>query len=167
MAERADDTMKVGLLMETAEAHQALATGALERLREHTAGIDAIVREEIRHTLLEELHTVVEDSRLASDALRQVGRSARLRFGLFGVVTLIIAVAVPAALFAWWLPGQAEIKALETRRADLTQNVTRLTGEGGRVQLRRCGTQQRLCVRIDRSAPAFGPGGEYRVVEGY
>ena len=47
--------MKLGLLMEAAQAQQGLAAQALERLREHTAGLDAVVREEIRATLIEEL----------------------------------------------------------------------------------------------------------------
>ena len=47
-----EETLKIGLLMEAVQAQQTLATSMLERLREHTAGIDAIVREEIRATLV-------------------------------------------------------------------------------------------------------------------
>jgi len=43
-----DLTMKLGLLMEAAQAQQALAAAVLQQLREHTGGLDAIVREEIR-----------------------------------------------------------------------------------------------------------------------
>ena len=43
-----DLTMKLGLLMEAAQSQQALAAAALQQLREHTGGLDAIVREENR-----------------------------------------------------------------------------------------------------------------------
>ena len=51
-----DDTMKLGLLMEAAHAQQALAENALERLKAHASDLDDIVREEVRRTLVEELH---------------------------------------------------------------------------------------------------------------
>ena len=61
--------MKVGLLMEAAETQQALAAAALEQLREHAAGLDGIVREEIRSTLIEQLGALEEDSRRAGESL--------------------------------------------------------------------------------------------------
>jgi hypothetical protein len=167
MTERSDDTVKVGLLMEAAETHQSLASRALERLREHTAGLDTIVREEVRHTLLEELHAVIEDSQHAREALLQLGRSVKLRFAFVTFLTLVVSAAVQAALFAWWLPSPAEVAALGAQRAELTASLALLTRQGGRVQLRRCGHEQRLCVRIDHDAPAYGQGGDYRVVQGY
>jgi hypothetical protein len=167
MPERSEETVKLGLLMEAAATHQALATGALERLREHTAGIDAVVREEIRHTLLEELHALSDDCHHARDALLEVGRAARRRFAWLSAVTLMLAAAVPAAVLAWWLPSPAEIAALREGRAQLSANLARLAEQGGRVQLRRCGSEQRLCVRIDHAAPAYGEGGEFRIVQGY
>ena len=63
-----DETLKLGLLMEAAQSQQTLAATTLERLREHTAGLDAIVREEIRATLLEEMRALYEDSRRAAEA---------------------------------------------------------------------------------------------------
>src|SRR5256885_6807294 len=65
-----DLSMKVGLLMEAAETQQALAAAALEQLRAHAAGLDGIVREEIRATLIEELGALDEDSRRAGESLR-------------------------------------------------------------------------------------------------
>jgi hypothetical protein len=53
-----DATMKVGLLMESAQAHQKLAEGQLERLRAHTQDLDSVVRDEIRRTLVEELRAL-------------------------------------------------------------------------------------------------------------
>jgi len=65
--------------MEAAQEQQTLATTTLDRLREHTAGIDAIVRQEIRATLLEELQALDEDSRKAAEALRRLQRTVNLR----------------------------------------------------------------------------------------
>ena len=50
-----ETTMKFGLLMESAQAHQKLAETHLERLRAHTQDLDGVVRDEIRRTLVEEL----------------------------------------------------------------------------------------------------------------
>jgi len=74
-----DETLKLGLLMEAAQAQQTLAATALDRLREHTAGLDRVVREEIRATLLEEMQALDEESRRAAEALRRLQRTANLR----------------------------------------------------------------------------------------
>jgi hypothetical protein len=74
-----DDTLRLGLLAEAVQGQQTLAGTALERLREHTAGLDAIVREEIRHTLVEELRSLGDDSRRAGAALRRLQRAAGVR----------------------------------------------------------------------------------------
>jgi hypothetical protein len=47
-----DATMKFGLLMESAQAHQKLAETHLEQLRAHTRDLDGVVRDEIRRTLV-------------------------------------------------------------------------------------------------------------------
>jgi hypothetical protein len=35
------------------------------------------------------------------------------------------------------------------------------------LDVRTCGASARLCVRVDRNAPAYGPGADYLVVKGY
>jgi len=162
-----DETLKVGLLMEAAQAHQAHAASALERLREHTAGLDAIVREEIRATLLEEMHSLADDSRRAAVSLRAVARVANLRLTVWSAAMLVLAALVPCIIVRWWLPSPAEISALAAVREQLAANVARLAQQGGRAELRHCGSAQRLCVRIDRSAPSYGDAADFRVVKGY
>jgi hypothetical protein len=162
-----DDTMKLGLLMEAAQAQQVLATTALDRLREHTAGLDAIVREEIRTTLIEQMRTLDEDSRRASEALRGLQRTANTRFVLWGAVIVTFTALVPVGV-AWnMVPSRAEIEALTKRRDELIAGTERLAHQGGGVDLRHCGKALRLCVRVDRSAPAYGEGGDFLVVKGY
>ena len=162
-----DETLKLGLLMEAAQAQQTLAATSLDRLREHTAGIDAIVRQEIRATLLEELQALDEDSRKAAEALRRLQRTVNLRLVACSAVVLGVASLLPCS-FAWWLlPTRAEIETLGAQRDELAANVARLSRQGGNLDLRHCGATQRLCVRIERSAPAYGAAGDFLVVKGY
>ena len=58
-----DATLKVGLLMESAQAHQKSPEGQLERLRVHTQDLDSVVRDEIRRTLVEELRSLTAQRR--------------------------------------------------------------------------------------------------------
>jgi hypothetical protein len=162
-----DETLKLGLLMEAAQSQQTLAATTLDRLREHTAGLDAIVREEIRTTLLEEMRALAEESHRATETLRRLRRSANLR-----LVSWSVAVLTPVSLFpctiAWWLlPTRADIQALGAKRDELTANIARLARQGGNLELRHCGTTQRLCVRVEHSAPAYGAAGDFMIVKGY
>jgi hypothetical protein len=166
-AQLEEETLKVGLLMEAAQSQQALATSALERLREHTAGLDAIVREEIRATILEEMHALAEDTGRAAEALRGLGRAASWRFGAWSTVVFAIAAFVPLGLAQWWQPSQAEVDTLAAQRDQLTANLRQLTDQGGRIEIRHCGRTQRLCVRVDRNAPSYGEAGDFRIVKGY
>lgn len=166
-----EETTKIGLLMETAHTHQTLAENALGKLKAHMHGLDAIVREEIRRTLSEELQEVSTESRRAGQALQDVRRAANLRMMVWsaGITTLCCAIALA---IAWWvLPSRAKIEVLRVQRDELAVAVARLERHGGRVDLRRCGPTDnnggRLCVRVDRKAPAYGPQGEYLIVKGY
>ena len=78
-------------------------------------------------------------------------------------MTTALAVAV-----AWWvLPSRAELAVLRARRDEYAAAVAALERAGGRVDLRRCGDQQRLCVRVDRRAPVYGESGEFLIIHGY
>jgi len=162
-----DETLKLGLLMEAAQAQQTVAATTLDRLREHTAGLDAIVREEIRATLLEEMRALSEDSRLAAEALRRLQRTANLRLIVWSTVVLTMVALVPCAIAWWLLPTRAEIQALGAERDELTANIARLAHQGGNLELRHCGATQRLCVRVERRAPAYGAAGDFMIVKGY
>lgn len=162
-----DDTLKVGLLMEAAQAQQTLATTALERLRQHTAGLDAVVREEIRATIVEEMHSLAEDCRCASEALRGLGRAADRKLTVWSTAILALSVLIPCVLAQCWFPSPAEVATLAARREQLSADLARLSSQGGRIELHHCGSAQRLCVRIDRSAPPYGEAADFRVVKGY
>jgi len=162
-----DSTVKIGLLLEAAESQQAMAAEALERLRQHAAGLDSIVREEIRATLVEELQDVHQHSQLAAGSLRVLARRANLRVAVLGGALVLLASVVPFALAWWLLPSPAEVAALRASRDLLSADVARLRREGATVDLKHCGPEQRLCARVDRAAPRYGEAADYVVLKGY
>ena len=163
-----DDTaMKVGLLMESAQVHQRLAEGELEKLRAHTQDLDSVVRDEIRRTLVEELQMLTAETTRATRALEKIRGSAAWRVTAASFAAAILCALVPIAVARWALPSAADIAALRARRAELSENVAKLEQQGGRIDWRRCGDARRLCVRVDRKAPTYGEKADYYVIEGY
>ena len=160
-------TVKFGLLMESAQAHQKLAETHLDKLRAHTQDLDAVVRDEIRRTLIEELQMLTTESRRAAEVLWRIRRSIGLRVALSGIAVATICAAIPVAIAHWFLPTEADIAGLRVRRDELTANIAGLEQRGARIELRRCGETERLCVRVDRSAPAYGAQADYYIVKGY
>lgn len=159
--------MKIGLLLESAHAQQALAETVLERLKAHVTGLESIAREEIRSTMIEELRALGEDSQRAAETLRRLRHAANLRVALWTLGMASLSCAVPLAAAWWLLPSRGDIAALSARREALERVVGNLTQQGGQTQLNRCGTARRLCVRVDRSAGVFGEAGDFLIVKGY
>jgi hypothetical protein len=126
-----------------------------------------VVREEIRNTLIEELQEVADDGRRAAHSLRALQRAATVRIAVWSLCIATLATAIPMGLAWWMLPSRAEVAALRLARDQLNTNIELLNARGGRAALRRCGATQRLCVRVDRDAPAYGDVGDYLVVKGY
>lgn len=63
------------------------------------------------------------------------------------------------------IPG--ELDRLRVKRDRLLIDVQKLEQQGGRAELRQCGDTARLCVRIDKSSPAYGEKGDFMVMKGY
>lgn len=160
-------TLKFGLLMESAQAHQKLAETHLEQLRAHTQDLDGVVRDEIRRTLIEELQLLTAESNRAAAALRKIGQRANLRAVLSSAAAAALCAAISVGVARWALPSAAEISALREQREALASSVSRLQRQGGRIELRHCGGARRLCVRVDRKVPAYGENADFYVVEGY
>jgi len=161
------DTMKIGLLLETAQNHQDLADDALKRLHSHAQGLDTVVRDEVRRALICELGELVDQSTRAARALRALERAAHLRAVWCSAVLTALPGALVSALLWWWLPTPAQISALRTQQQELSAVNTRLSQSGGRIELRNCGSTARLCVRVDRHAPSFGERSDFMIVQGY
>ncbi|GAC1669664.1 MAG: hypothetical protein NVS9B2_14690 [Steroidobacteraceae bacterium] len=162
-----DATMRFGLLMEAAQAHQRMAETHLEKLRAHTQDLDAVVRDEIRRTLIEEMHTLTEESQRTIEAFKRIRPAARLRGALWMIATALICTGVPSSLVWWASPSAAEIAALRSRHQELSANIEKLERQGARIVWRRCGETSRLCFRVDLNAPAYGEKADYFVVAGY
>jgi hypothetical protein len=162
-----DEAMKLGLLMETAQAQQRLGQESLERLAAHTRDLDVIVRDEIRRTVAEGLGSVASESRRAAQSLQSLRRSANVRVLWWTVSIATVCSAVVTGEAYWMLPSQGEVAALRAQRDALAANISSLEQRGGTLDIRRCGARARLCVRVDRNAPAYGPGADYLVVKGY
>jgi hypothetical protein len=162
-----DATMKCGLLMESAQAHQKLAEANLEKLRVHTRDLDMVVRGEIRRTMIEELQMLTAESKRAAEVLRGIGRGAILRSALWSIAVVLLCTSIPIAIMRWTLPSESDIASLRMRRDKMMLSVAALERQGGRVEWRRCGEKARLCVRVDRKAPPYGDRADYYIVEGY
>jgi hypothetical protein len=162
-----DATMKVGLLMESAQVHQKLAEGQFERLRAHTQDLDVVVRDEIRRTLVEELQMLTAETARATRALQKLRSGTVWRGMVLSLSGALLCALVPIALARWALPSPADIATLRARREELAASVAKLEQQGGRIDWRRCGEAKRLCVRVDRQAPSYGEKADYFVIEGY
>jgi hypothetical protein len=162
-----DATMKFGLLMESAQAHQRLAEAQLDKLRAHTQDLDDVVRDEIRRTLIEELQMLTAETTRATRALQKVQRGAGAHGALWSFMLALTGVLVPLGVARWALPSAAEVSTLRARRDELSLHISKLEQLGGRIDWRRCGETRRLCVRVDRKAPTYGEKGDYYVIDGY
>jgi hypothetical protein len=162
-----DATMRFGLLMESAQAHQKSAEEQLDKLRAHTEDLDGVVRDEIRRTLIEELQMLNAESKRATDALQRIRRVASVRGTLWNLLMAVLSTGIPIAVMRWTMPSGAEIAALRARRDELAASIATLEHRGGRIEWRQCGAAVRLCVRVDRSAPTYGEKADYYVVAGY
>jgi uncharacterized protein involved in exopolysaccharide biosynthesis len=158
--------MQFGLLLDSAHAQQKSAAEHLEALKAHTRDLDSIVRDEIRRTLVEELQQLNAEINSALRALKSMGRAASFRAASWSVGLAAAAALIPGALVWWLTPSTAELASLRSQRDMLRANVARLEAQGARVEWRRCGEAQRLCVRVERGAPAYGEAGDYFIVKG-
>jgi len=161
------ETMTAGLLMEAVQGQQRLADASLKKMKAQVNELGALVREEVRRTVIEELQCVASDSRHAAEALRKLRRSAGLSLVMWSLAPTALCSGVALAIAVWVLPSRAEVATLRMRRDEYSQAVTSLERLGGRIDLRHCGSSQRLCVRVDRQSPAYGSAAEYLIVKGY
>lgn len=162
-----DATMKVGLLMESAQAHQKSAEAQLEKLRAHTQDLDGVVRDEIRRTLVEELRALTAEATRACQALQKIRGAGKLRGAAWSLVAAILCLGSVIGVGRLAFPSASEIASLRARRDELVANLKTLEQQGGRIDWRRCGEARRLCVRVDRKAPTYGERSDYFVIDGY
>ncbi len=151
MSERAqsmdDATMKFGLLMESAQAHQKSAENQLERLRAHTRRPRRRgARRDSAH-LVEELQMLTAESTRAADALQKMqARGASARGTLWSLLMARTLRRHSHRRRALGAAIGAEIAALRARRDELAASVANFEQHGGRIDWRRCGAMLRACA---------------------
>ncbi len=155
------------LLMEAAERQQRQAESAVERLNALAQGLDEVVRDEVRAAFAEEFRMLGAASERAAQALHSVRRVASVRVALWAVGVTAACSLIPIAVAWTVLPARGEVAQMRRERDELAASIARLREQGGRIDLRRCGPGSRVCVRVDRSAPAYGVEADYLVVKGY
>jgi len=160
------DSVKLGLLMETAQTHQKLAEAAIEKLSEHTQALEAVARDQIKRALVDALKSMHTEAQCAVEALRKMKRAANARVALWTLGLTVTSVAIALSIAWWVLPTRDEIARLRAERDELASNIAVLNQRGARADLRRCGAR-RVCVRVDLSAPRYGESSDYLVIKGY
>ena len=141
--------------------------GMTDQLGAVAGDLENIVRQEIRSALVEEFQALGDASHRAAEALGAVRRVASLRIALWAIGVVSVCSAMPVVVAWSVLPSPAELERLRAERDRLEANVTLLERRGGAVDLRRCGSEGRLCVRIERAAPAYGAQSDYFIVKGH
>ena len=101
--------------MESAQAHQKLAEGQLDRLRAHMQDLDGVVRDEIRRTLVEELQMLTAEAARATRVLERI-RGGDLRSAVSSLLVAVLCTLIPIGIARWALPSAADIGALRARR---------------------------------------------------
>jgi len=161
-----EEALKFGLLLEAAQTQQRSVDESLDRLQAHTRGLDGVVRDELRRTLIDELQGVTAATARAVQALNEVKRAVALRTALVAAGLTGVTAAISTAAVWWTVPSARDIEALRAEKAGLERNVADLVAQGGRIEWARCGDARRLCVRVERKA-AFGKNADYRIAKGY
>ncbi|GBR73959.1 hypothetical protein [Acidiphilium acidophilum] len=118
--------------------------------------------------LLGELAGVTTGAARAEAALRRVVQWASWR--LLGWIMALIAALVlfgwlSSTALVWWDTGR--ISKLQDQIATLQANHRAWVKAGMLGALTICGPDRRPCVRVDKSAGAFGKHADYRVILGY
>ncbi len=159
------ETLRVGLLLEAAQAQQRLGAEAIEALREHLRTLDALVRAEVSSAARESLEGLSAEAQQTAATLRRARRAAQVRPIVWSIAACALSAAIALPVVRALLPSRGQIAALRSRRALFSADIKRLREYGGAVDLRRCGQQGRLCVRVDRSGPAYGAHGNFLLVK--
>lgn len=161
------ETVRPEPAMEAVQGLQTVAEDSLARLQSLTRNLDAIVRDEIRRTLVDELGGLTAVANRASSTLESICATSSLRCAVFGFVMTSISAGLPMAIGLWTLPSPAQVDELRARRTQLSQDIQELRRQGAEIELRHCGQARRLCARVEREAPAFGPQADYLILKGY
>ena len=111
------ETLRVGLLLEAAQAQQRLGADAIEALREHLRTLDALVRAEVSSAARESLEGLSAEAQQTAAALRRARRAAQVRPILWSIAACVLSAAIALSAVRALLPSRGQIAALRSRRA--------------------------------------------------
>ncbi len=155
------------------------AFGALsDRIASLGTTVAALGADRLRSEVVASLHDARGGIDAATQGVRQA--TARLTLRLTAVLGLVVLGAIGtefagAAASTVWSQAERARLAVEVERLRVELPTLQARAEdwqrrAGRAVLTNCQSDDgrtRLCVRIDLSAPRFGPRGEYAVLDGY
>jgi len=154
-------------IIESLREQERASRAAFERLGALAESVDSRIREELRAAFVEEFQALGSAALRAEEALQRVRRVASVRMAAWALGVTIGCAGLSIAVAWVVLPSRAQLAQLRGERDALLAGVEQLEGRGGKIDLRRCGAARRLCVRIERTAPAFGEHADYLIVKGY
>lgn len=137
----------------------------IERLEAIVEDVGELVRQELHAAFLQEFQSLGTASARAAQALAAVRRVASVRMALWAIGVASACTVVPAAVVWTLLPTSGQLARLRHEREALAATVSRLRAAGGAIDLSHCGVRGRLCVRVERSGPAYGPHGDFLLVK--
>lgn len=157
------DTLKAGLLMEAAEAHQQLAGAALKRLDAATRGLEPAVRDAVEQAVAAavraELAQVRTEAYQAARALGAVRGQMGWNHGLVAAAVAVLAAAT--AVGSMHLLGWLEVQRVPVSTSALRANAATLAEferRRVRVDVGLCGDNRQPCVRVDPKSQTYGQG---------
>ncbi len=148
-------------ILESVHAQQSQLYDMLASLESRSRELDASVEQAVQRALAQPAGL------RATEKLAQMQRASTVRFARwsFGVVS---GCALVPALLSWMLmPTRTQLLQARQTLDQLSAAVAQLAREGGHIELRHCGTANRLCVRIDRKSPFYGESGDFMVLRDY
>jgi hypothetical protein len=157
--------LEVGLLLETVQSQQRLAEETLARLGEQLRSLETEVGAQVAYAAREAFLQLGAEADAVRTQLLGLRRAVGMRAALRSAAAALASAAMTVLAVRLLVPSAAQIDALRARRALFAADVRRLREYGGSVELRRCGAQGRLCVRVQRAGPVFGAHGDFLLVK--
>jgi hypothetical protein len=152
---------QLGQMLETVHAQQTKIHGMLATLDTRSRDLDSTLGEAVQRAFMDAAGL------RAAEKLSQVHRATGIRFARwsFGIVS---ACALVPTILSWMLmPSPAQVLQARQTLDQVSARIAQLSREGGRMELRHCGTANRLCVRVDRKSAFYGESADYIIVKGY
>lgn len=148
-------------VLATVHAQQSQIHGMLATLDSRSRDLDTTVGDAVQRALADTA------GRHAVGTLSQMHRATGRHFARWSIGVVSACALVPTLLSWALLPSRAQMLQARQALEQLNAGVAQLSRQGGRIELRRCGEANRLCVRVDRKAPLYGENADFMVLKGY